>query len=255
MLELTLTVAVDKPHLRELRLTAPTWFKHWPELKKNPLLVMADESERPEWWARQLGEFIDHPNATIVPWQQMPDVDQRTRMISAFVHGVARYCETPWHLKIDTDTACTARDDRCFPDEWYADDVAFVSSRWKYTKPAARHIALVNWAKTVKQFDGKPEAPAQWDGDPAVVKCWHKRIISYLFLGNTSFVREVSEMCREHGPAIPGGSHDGLLWYCAVRLGRKWIPARMNRLGWSHGTKRLEERCQEAMNVDRSRTT
>lgn len=249
MKDLTLTVTVDKPHLRELRLSAPTWFKHWPELAKFPLIVFADEAEKPEWWARQLSEFVKHRDATIVPWPEMPGVDQRSRMISAFVHGVARHCETPWHLKIDTDTACMSRDERCFAPEWFADDVVFTSTGWKYTKPAARHVALVEWARTVRRFDGKPEAPAKWQGDPGVVKCFHKRIISYLFLGKTAFVKEVSDLCREHGPAIPGGSHDGLLWYCAVRLGRKWLRANMGKLGWAHGARRLEQRCQEAMNT------
>lgn len=247
MRDLTLVVAVDKPHLQELRLSAPTWFKHWPKLRKHPLLVFVDECERPEWWARELGEFIKHPNATIVPWPEMPGVDQRSRMISAFVHGVARYCETSWHLKLDTDVACMSRDDRCFVPEWFDGDHVFVSSPWRYTKPAARHVALIDWAKTVKQFDGRPEAPANWEGDPAKVKCFHKRIISYTFVGQTTFVKEVSDMCRGHGPAIPGGSHDGLLWYCAVRLGRRWLRANMGRLGWAHGARRLELRCREAM--------
>jgi hypothetical protein len=247
MQDTTLVIALDKPHLQELRLSAPTWFRHWKELNKCPLLVFVDEAERPEWWAKQMGEFMSHPDATIVPWPVMPGVDQRSRMISAFVHGVADYCETTWHLKIDTDTACMARDERCFPGEWFADDVVFMSHKWGYTKPAAKHLALVEWAKSIRAFDGAPEAPVTWEGDPAKVKCFHKRIMSCLFLGRTDFVKEVSGLCRDHGPAIPGGSHDGLVWYVATRLRRKWLRTSMNKLGWVHGARRLEQRCVEAM--------
>lgn len=240
--DLTLVLALDRPHLRELALSWPTWMKHWPEIAELPLLIFCDAEQPDGWWRRQIGQVITHPRATLVCWPRAPGADHRERMLSAFVYGTAAYCETPYYWKLDTDCACVRRDEKFAPSEWLTDYV-LTSNPWGYTKPAERHERVVEWAKGRPEFEGLTEAPGKRRGG----KMKHGRIISYCMFGQTEFAREVAGMCLEHGPVVPGGSQDGILWYCAHRLGRPYKREKMDRYGWRHSRRRLERYYHEAM--------
>lgn len=240
----SLTIAVDLNQLPRLYLTAQTW-KNRQELYRVPMLAFCDGVESAGWWRRHICNMTGHPNVNIILWPEFPGVDQRWRMLAAFTWGVAEFCETPWHLKLDLDCCCMPSEKKWPEPEWFSDEKGFVfiSKKWGYTKPAETFIELQRWARTVPVFDGKPEAPGVWE-DP-LGKCKHHRIISFHYMARTSFVREVASLANPPGP-IP--SHDTLHWYVANRLGYPYLRIRdVGQYGFSHGARKLRERCLKAM--------
>lgn len=247
--DVTLCLALDLEHLAELALSWPTWAKHCPLVQRWRLLVFCDAIESPPWWRRQLGTILSHGDVEIVPWPLAPGSEQRGRMLSAFVHGVADHCRTKWYTKIDTDVVCMRRDERFPMADWFDDEKnhVFVSSRWGYTKPARKHVELIEWADTVPELAGLPDPPGQWtdlDG-----KCKHGRIISFVMFGRTAFVREASALARPAGPIVPSGSQDGFMWFVATKLGRPFLRVRMGHLGWAHSRRKLQQHHDEAMGL------
>lgn len=244
-MDFTTVVAVDEPHLAELKLVWPTWRRFRPEILDNPLLLICDGTVSLDRWKRHV-RFIDHPNARFVLWK-MPHVSQREKMLTAFVHCVARHVSTPWHLKLDTDTVAVEKGSWLQP-AWLLPDEAgrrpvFISHAWGYTKPAKAIDILEAWGDSLPELRGYPRLNLR----PAIGsdRVRSPRITSWCFLGDTEWVRGVSAYASGR---LPFPSHDTYLWYCAARSGRFFRRVRMNKLGWRHIHRRafLEMACRSS---------
>lgn len=241
--DFTTVVALDLDHLRELALVCKTWARNKQEIYWHELLCFCDDIESEGWWRRKIAWMTGHPNFRIVLWPAFDGIDQRQRMLAAFTWGVAEFCETDFHFKVDTDSAAMP-DPRPWPDPTWFDEKAgyvFIGRKWGYTRPAQMYLNLVSWARTVPAFDGTEEAPGKWT-DP-LGKCRHGRIISHSMFGRTSFAKELAAMADAPGP-VP--SHDTWWWYVAHRLGRPYLRLKDSQ-GFSHGARRLAERCRAAV--------
>ncbi len=240
--EWSLVLAVDFHHLRELAMVSQTWAKNRPLIFKRPWVVFADDTESHLWWQRKLAIATGRSSAEtkVVMWPRQIGGTQRGRMLSAFTWGVAEFCETPWHLKLDTDTVAM-EDVSPWPNpEWFEGSPVFIGRKWGYTKPRQMFRDLIAWAKTQPVFDDAPEAPGDFHATKDRVG--HPRIISHSMFGSTEFAKEVAALDDAPGP-IP--SHDTLWWYVAHRLGRPYLRLR-DAQGFAHGRK-LASRCDRAM--------
>jgi hypothetical protein len=237
----TTVIALDWHHYAELRIVAPTWAKHKQAIYRNPLLCFCDDDESAGWWHRKIAIATGHPNIEVVEWPWFDSVNQRHRMLSAFTWGVAQCCETEWHFKLDTDVTC--HPGRKWPHpSWFGSDYAWIGHKWNYTKPVTTWETMQKWAATVPAFDGLPEVEGAVNTEKNRV--WHPRLISYAMFGRTSFAKELASLAPVPGP-VP--THDGLWWYAAQRLGRKFARINMKKFGFQHGGRRLAERAKAAM--------
>lgn len=249
MVDFTTVIAVDEPHLAELRLSAPTWRAHKPELWERPMVVMCDgygysrqyESAVSHVWAANLA-FLKHPALRIVLWEMPTAANQREKMLTAFM-GALQHVDTPWFLKIDTDAVAT------YPgpwidDAWFARRPAFVGSPWSYTKPADAIARLDDWGDTVPGICEHPRLDLPVTPNSDLVR--HRRLISWCMFGNTEWTRRMYSFCRDGRLPVP--SQDTFLFYCAERRRDHYILTKMSRQGWRHVTgHRLPKACEEAL--------
>jgi hypothetical protein len=239
-------LGVDYQQFARLRLVAPTWAKNRQEIYRHPLLCFcAYPDESPGWWKRQISIVTGHPDIRVIGWPEFEGVSQRHRMLSAFTWGVAAYCETPWHFKLDLDCCVMPNEAKWPPEEWFSDEhnYQFIAPKWGYTKPAQMYLDLCKWGKTVPAFIDTAEAPGKW-ADP-LGKCKHGRIISYAMYGRTEFAKELARLADPPGP-VP--SHDTFWWYVAERLGRPYLRVRnVGEYGFSHKSRGLGKRCKVAV--------
>lgn len=249
--EFSTVLACDFEHIPEFRLSMPTWHRHRPEMWKNPMLIFCDDREPTEWWGRQFRKFMpEHPDLRLIKWpgKPVPKVTQRHRMLSAFVYGVAQHCQTDWYFKIDSDTAAMFNHAAWWPAEWTEGPIKYelISSKWGYTKPAQYFIDACEWAKGVPALKDLPEVPGSYESPEGT--CSHKRIISFVMLGRTAFLKELAEM--HTGPLMPIPSQDGFVWYVCHRLGRPYLRPNLKNYGWAHNRRRLAKRAAAAMETD-----
>jgi len=230
-IQFTTVIAVDRKHVQELRWTWPTWLRHRAEIMGQPLLILCDADYSLEEWEHQLA-FVEHRERRLVAWQ-MNGVDQREKMLTALVHGVAQHVSTPWYLKLDTDTVAVAKGE-WLQASWFNPDgvrrlPAFISQPWGYTKPANAIETLDDWGDTVDELRNCPRLnlPSQ----PGATCIRSSRIISWCFWGNTTWTREVAAYAPGRLP-IP--SQDTYLWYCAARRGDFYRRVSMKDFGWRH---------------------
>jgi len=230
VIEFTTLIALDKPHVEELKITWPTWMKFRPEIKKNPLVVLCDVLTLDHEW-RSLLEFLEHPQRKIVlvPPAPVKTLTQRGRMLSSFVLYGPKAIETKWYLKLDTDTIATQESNWC-KDEWFEDDPVFITSPWGYTKPADTLEKLDNWADNVTGLKEYPRLNLPYD--PSWSRIKHGRIISYVFFGRAEWSRRMAEIAG--GVILPWPSQDTYLWYCAARRKEFYRLYRMKKFGWGH---------------------
>lgn len=244
----TTVVGVDYMHIQEFRYVWPTWVKWHSEFLENPLLVVADGVQSAEWWKRQLSTFVHHGDVTVVT-HDAPGATQRAKMLSGLVYVPAEHLKTDWFLKIDTDVvAGRGSKEKPWPlPEWFSGEPApvFTAPGWSYTKPAALFLQLAHWASTKPELRSLPEAPAQIFKPEG--KCYHKRIISWLMFGQTSFLRRCAELAKDTYPLLPSPSQDTFLWYCAERLQLPYLRHNMKQYNFGHSNRRLAKRCLEAL--------
>lgn len=231
MISLTTIVGVDDRHLAELKLVWPTWKRHRPEILRHKLLLMCDANRTREEWGRAL-RFVDHPDKELVLWD-LPNVDQREKMLSSLVYGAARHVKTAWYLKLDTDAVAVEPGPWLQP-AWFEPALdgrlpVFITSPWRYTKPPDAIDRLDHWAESVPELRSYP--PLEIHPKPGWSRVSHPRIISWCFFGNTAWTREIAAYCEER---LPVPSQDTFLWYCAARRGDFFRRIRMASFGWRH---------------------
>lgn len=246
MIDFTTVVAVDAQHLEELRLVWPTWQAFRPEIMQHPLLLICDGEVTHQEWSHQLS-FLGHPNCQIELWS-MQGVAQRDKMLSGLVLATAKYVNTPWYLKLDTDTAAIASDEWLLP-KWFEPDAkgrrpVFVTNPWGYTKPPDAIERLDRWGDTVPALQGTQRLNLRPQPGSGVLR--HRRIISWCFFGNTTWTREMASYCPN---GLPVASQDTFLWYCAVRRGDFFYAVRMANFGWRHIShrRRLQKTCRQVL--------
>lgn len=231
--DITLTLGIDRHHLEELRWSWPTWMKFKPELREMPALVFYDPDETSPAQAAFLNE---HPNLRFIPWKMANARNQREEMISGFVHVPAREVQTPWYLKLDTDAIATGPGPWIKP-EWFLPDSrgqlpAYVSCKWHYSKPRYIIDLLDDWGDKTAPLSGHPRLDIPYSSDSRRVR--HKRIISWIYFGNTEWTRMVAGLC-DADDRLPYPSQDTLMSYCAKRLGCHTVRERMaHHYHWSH---------------------
>lgn len=242
--DLTLLVAVDEEHLKELQLTWKTWAAFKPEVAKCPFVLIHDSSFDPK-----LIQLDPTPeNLSLIPWEMPGAEDQREKMLNSFVRIAAEKVQTTWYLKLDTDVVAVD-DSEWLEPEWFAADEenrvpVFVSSPWGYTKPADAIDRLDDWGDSISGLKEHPRLELAPGEKPDRVN--HPRIISWCFFGNTAWTKEVASWTNGR---LPVASHDTFLFYCAERRGDPYCRHRMSRCGWEHIShyRRLKAKCQEVM--------
>ena len=238
----TLVLGIDARHLKQLRLTWPTWARHKPSLLKVPMLVFYD---REQVSPREIRETVNHPNLLSAPWPmdqvEYPADDgtkwgsqQRYKMLSGFVHVPASLVSTPYWLKLDTVVA-TGKDD-WIDERWFEGSPAIVAHRWSFTKPAEQILELDRWtsynSSRLPELSQNP--PLNLVPNPGSDRVGHNRIISWCGFFNTEFTRLCSGWAIDTiGPGLlPVPSQDGFMWYCAKRGNYPIIRVNMKDRGW-----------------------
>ena len=230
--DITLVLGVDAAHLEELRWVWPTWMRFKPELRQMPAIVFYDSQQvRTE----ALPFLHEHPNLRLVPWDLPSAGNQRERMLTGFVHVPAHEVTTPWYLKLDTDVLATGAGD-WIQQEWFDTDAAgevpvFVSAKWHYTKPRFVMDLLDHWGDGIPALASKPRLNLPYSSAQSKVR--HPRIISWLFFGRTDWTREVAALTNRDG-RLPYPSQDSFLFYCAKRLGCRYVREDMSAYQWAH---------------------
>lgn len=222
----TITIAVDRQHLEELRLSAVTWRAHRPEFFNKPWLFLSDGVSEKEI-RDALGQLIELPPVRVA--QVNPQWDywgQREKMLSSFVFYAPHYVKTPYFLKLDVDAMATFPCPWLDP-KWFAGNPVFVSQKWGYTKPGGWLDELDRWA------DIHPDerlrggaAPHRVMGESVAKSA---RIISWCCFIQTEFAHRLASYCA---PRLPVPSQDTTMWYVAERLGEHF--ARVRFPGWHH---------------------
>jgi hypothetical protein len=225
--KLTIVSAISPNMVYALKANFPTW-QAKSQFAGVPIIIFHNGFENPE---KDLDFVLKVPNARLIHWT-MPKYDSiRELMISAFVLGSAEHVKTEYFLKLDADSYFSGREDVF--DQSHFDNV-LCGHRWG----VSRLIMLQNldfWAAKIglpgKAFLSPEDSARVCDWN---VKFKHPRIISWICLHQTKFVKQVAELT---GNRLPVPSHDTLLWYMAWRLDLPWKGAKLNS-GTGHG-KRL----------------
>jgi len=262
MIDCTLVVGVDEKHLEQLKLSMETWYTNKPSLAQMPLVVFFDREQIKY-------NPLDHlplksVDALAVPWPPVgvkyPEGDgtkwrdpQREKMLSGFVHVPARFVNTEYWLKLDTDVVAVGND-YWIKDEWFDDIPDIVAHPWSFTKPANQMEVLDKWSeiciKNLPEFvDFLPLElhPLNPDAD----RLGHKRIISWCGFFNTVFTQLCSDMASRTCTTgrLPVPSQDGFMWYVSTRLRSSIRRVNMKALGWQHWSTffNVKKACEEAM--------
>ncbi len=234
----TIVCGVDEKHLRQLAWVWPTWKYSKPSLLQHPMIVFYDpvEVEREE-----ITQVVDHPNLSTIPWPPSGvsygrtvegkfGNPQRYKMLAGFVFVPARYVQTKYWLKLDTDTVATGQDD-WIDEKWFENDPAIVAQPWSFTKPPDQMMVLDEWANKLSAFFHHP--PLNLVPEEGASRIGHKRIISWCGFFNTEFSRTcISLLGNDYQLPVP--SQDGFHFYIAKRLGEKIVRKSMKSRGWEH---------------------
>ena len=201
--QLTVVTACDPAYVEKLHLTFPTWLRH-KQITQYPVLVFVNGMDLSD----QRLDFLRISNVKLVSWD-FPVSDQREKMLSAFVFGVAREVRTPWWFKIDADAYAFDNS------PLVADDMkkfSIFGHRWAYS--FAEHIAgLDAWAST------HPELRAAPIFDRSCVsgrRYYHPRTASFVQLERTELTRTAARLA---GDRLPVPSQDTYIFYLANLLG------------------------------------
>ena len=221
----TIVVAVDKQHLKELKVVYPDWIEYKKEFRTYPWLIIRDSSVNED----EL-DFLKRDNVKIVEWTDGNLYQsQRESMLTALTILPCLYVDTPWFLKIDTDAFALS------DTEWIPKldpSVFCYSSPWGYSKPNNVVEFLDTWADA-RKLEGIPlNLPYIKEDD--VVKC--NRFISWLYFGNTKMHKDIVKLFKIKSGKwmLPVPSQDTTLWYLAQRYGYKWEKVNFKKLGWTH---------------------
>ena len=226
--DITIVSAISPNLMYAFEMNFPTW-QAKPQLAGLPIIIFHHGFDNPE---KQLKFVTDVPNAKLVHWDMPKYANIRELMISSFILGTAKHVETDYWLKLDADAYFSGVEDVLEPWHFEKD---LCGHRWGVSR-GEMLLAADAWAQHIGLPGESFLKGAQIQFAMENVKFKHERIISWICLHRSSFVREVAEICGERLP-IP--SHDTLLWYMAHRLGKPWTRTMLNR-GTGHG-KRMHQ--------------
>lgn len=234
-MDYTLVVGVDKRHLEQLALTWPTWMRNKPSLRTVPMVLFYDPEQVGQGDIANAIEW-PRPNLRLVAWGAGKDYGgdpstkffhpQRYKMLSGFVHVPAKFVETRYWLKLDTDVVAINPPkgetyDNWIDPTWFRGIPAIVAHGWGFTKPANQMVVLDEWVKTneIKLPELASRPPLNLSPEEGSDRLSHKRIISWCGFFNTRFTRSCSEIAERvcGNGKLPVPSQDGYLWYCAAR--------------------------------------
>ena len=229
---ITLVLGLDAVHLEELRWVWPTWELCKPEIMRMRLIVFYDALQI----VPEAVTFLNrHPRIRWIPWEMRDARDQREKMLTGYIHVPARYVETPWYLKLDTDAVATGPGEwlkaEWMEPNWKGRHAAFVSSAWSYSKPQFVIELLDDWGDKIRGISRFPRLNLPYS--PTSERVRHHRIISWFFLGNTGWTKKAADWLQPTG-RMPWPSQDTYLFYCAKRTRRRIIREQMKKYHWAH---------------------
>lgn len=235
MIDFSVVLAVDPRYVGQLELTWPTWVRNRPEMFTKPLRILCDV-DLPE----SRLDFVkrEHPDVEVHPVPRVSHLDQRSRMLTAWVQAAPWIVKTPWFFKLDVDTVARRKDPN-----WCADFLIapnehgvlprFAASGWSYTKPADAVHRLDAWGNTHPEISKFPPLNLPWDPKNNKVMT-PGRVASYTYFGDTGWHRWLSGLCRD----LPVPSQDTFAWYVAARTKQWWRCYKMKRVGFDTGRPR-----------------
>ena len=235
----TTVIAVDANYVAQLAYSVLTWQLYRKQIFENPLLVIVDRQNHFDIIGKLPPAITGHKKLQIHVWPDeahadAPFVNQRERMLSAFVHAPPRLVETPWWLKVDCDAIALGNPDAWFDPAWFAGDKIIVAPKWGYSKPGHQPGDLDAWANEHFILSQYPPLNIPYNGEK---RLGHERICSWVSFYNARWTRWASMLCDY--PRIPVPSQDGYHWFIAARTkdtGRV-LKVNMKRLGWDNISK------------------
>lgn len=258
--DFTIVLGLDAKHFEQLKVTWPTWKKNKPSLLRNRrVLVFCDKNELS---IRELAAFLMSQDVdwSIASWPPFGvtvdygtgtdkwDNPQRHKMLAGFLHVAAEHVVTTYWLKLDTDALATGMDDWIDP-EWFEGQPGIIAPSFGYTKPPNQMERLDVWADVNGLFENTP--PLNLHPEPGATLLKHPRICGWCDFFETEFTDECARLLRYKGHkyTLPEPSLDGLMWYCAVRMGRKIRTIKPKSRGWDvrHSMSSIREAAERAM--------
>ncbi len=158
-------------------------------------------------------------------------------MFAGFLYIPAKYVQTKYWLKIDTDAIAIGMDDWILP-KWFKNDPVFVGHRWGFTKPANQMDLLDTWVARhphiLADLANKPQLNLH--PEPGNERLSHSRASSWCAFFETKFTKQIAAMTEEACGVgkLPIASQDGFAWYCAKRMQRTIVTHSMKSMGWTY---------------------
>lgn len=226
--DISLVIALDDGHYDELDFALKTWEKYKPELFSLKKYIIYDS---------EMKKNIDKlrlTNCELIRFEGVDKYDSRREaMLTSFFYAFDKI-KTKYFIKIDTD--CYANN---FSREWIdqimdIEKYCFISSPWGYTKNPQMFYDLENWADNNHMFQNSNRLNhTHKEGSNKII---HRRIISFFYIGNTQWHKEIANLCLKDGLyKLPCPSQDTFCWYCAERLNLPYKTIKFKRYGFSHG--------------------
>lgn len=237
--DITLLLAVDKEHVGELDFALKTWRKYKPEIYRMSKMLIYDSSV-PN--IKSSIESLDLINYRLHEFTSAYRYSsQREAMLTSFFEGI-NLIDTPFFMKIDTDCYANSINNKWIGAISDRNSNVFISNPWGYTKGPQMIYALEDWADKSEYFSGTGRLNLRHKGDSR--KIIHSRIISYIYIGDTRWHKEISSICLEDNVyRLPCPSQDTFCWYCAKRKNLPYKTVKFKNFGFSHG--RLNKHKQE----------
>jgi len=241
--DFTVVLGIDDKHLDQLAWVWPTWRRYKPSTFDRPVIVFYDKASVTK---RKIIDLLG-TSINLVAWPPDGVVfsgdgsdkwnnPQRHKMLTGFVYAAARFVETPYFLKLDTDVVAIGNDD-WIKSEWFDGSPTIISHKWGFSRPPDLMVRLDDW---VAQHKNKlPELAIKKPLNLVPLEGWdrvcHKRINSWCGFFDTRFNCRAAEWatltCGQY--QLPVASQDSYLWYVAERLGLKVVYLNMKKnTGW-----------------------
>jgi len=235
----TTVIGLDEKYLNAFGKVWPNWSRHRSEIAANPIVFVCDsEAGSSEDWYDVVGGIVgDEVEFRIEPWT-MSGVSQREKMLTGLFVVPTYAVNTDWFLKLDCDSVAM-RGGEWISDEWFEDNPAFIASPWGYTKPGRFIRQCEEWSGGKAWLSGLPPVVKEIDNPDSRLK--HRRVISYVYFGNTVWHRWAWGLVAMDGGEgrLPCPSHDTYASWLAEKTGSFYRRVRMKSHGWGH-SKRLK---------------
>jgi hypothetical protein len=136
-------------------------------------------------------------------------------------------------LKLDPDATATGSAAWLNPD-WFTQsadsrETSFIAPRWSYSKPGDILDRLDDWADHVPGLSEFPRLNRAADPDGGRVT--HDAISSWMFLGNTAWMKEITKLVPK---GLPCDSFDTFMAFCAARRQDRFVRYALKEYGWDH---------------------